>query len=135
MPAIRWPRTCVWDVEETGNRWIQEVGEPIWRRSSMICGIGVPFRTAAVSSTAGAAGSATWRASRQLHPTSSFAFLEGACSEALLSLCEAVKGIGTGFLEDAATSMTASPCVTAVLPCWSSGTSSATTTRLHLHRM
>ncbi|KAB8092017.1 hypothetical protein EE612_017754 [Oryza sativa] len=118
MPAIRWPRTCVWDVEETGNRWIQEVGEPIWRRSSMICGIGVPFRTAAVSSTAGAAGSATWRASRQLHPTSSFAFLEGACSEALLSLCEAVKGIGTGFLEDAATSMTASPCVTAVLPCW-----------------
>uniref|UniRef100_A0A0E0C6N5 Uncharacterized protein n=1 Tax=Oryza meridionalis TaxID=40149 RepID=A0A0E0C6N5_9ORYZ len=28
-----------------------------------------------------------------------------ACSEALLSLCEAVKGIGAGFLEDAATSI------------------------------
>uniref|UniRef100_A0A0E0PPS1 Uncharacterized protein n=1 Tax=Oryza rufipogon TaxID=4529 RepID=A0A0E0PPS1_ORYRU len=24
MPAIRRPRTCVWDVEETGNHWIQE---------------------------------------------------------------------------------------------------------------
>lgn len=43
----------------------------------MICGIGVPFQTAAVSSTAGAAGSAAWRAPRQLHPTSSSAFLEG----------------------------------------------------------
>uniref|UniRef100_A0A0E0GCR8 Uncharacterized protein n=1 Tax=Oryza nivara TaxID=4536 RepID=A0A0E0GCR8_ORYNI len=67
MPAIRRPRTCVWDVEETGNHWIQEVGEPIWRGSCMICGI--------------------------------------ACSEALLSLRKAEKGIGAGFLEDAATSI------------------------------
>ncbi|KAB8083550.1 hypothetical protein EE612_005782 [Oryza sativa] len=120
MPAIRRPRTCVWDVEETGNHWIQEVGEPIWRGSCMICGIGVPFRTAAVSSTAGAAGSAAWRAPRQLRPTSSSAFLEGACSEALLSLRKAEKGIGAGFLEDAATSIPLRHGRAALLVLWHS---------------
>uniref|UniRef100_A0A0D3EU33 Uncharacterized protein n=1 Tax=Oryza barthii TaxID=65489 RepID=A0A0D3EU33_9ORYZ len=131
MPAIRRPRTCVWDVEETRNHWIQEVGEPIWRGSCMICGIGVPFRTAAVSSTAGAAGSAAWRAPRQLHPTSSSAFLEGSeerkvssgisyCIEALLSLRKAEKGIGAGFLEDAATSIPLRHGRAALLVLWHS---------------